>query len=233
MEGLGLSPRKGLDVTLFYPDISSHNSGISLAGVPAVCCKSTQGRGYLNPDYARAKADAEANGVFFFAYHFLEQGNAAAQAAWCYKNTGNTPLMLDFEPWPAGNSFPTLLDAAAFVAAYRDLGGIIHLIYFPHWYWQNLGSPCLNHMAANGLYLVSSNYPGFYSDSGPGWAPYGGMAPAIWQYTSSQRFGGQLVDFNAFKGTLADLKSVVTTGDLIAPKVKLAVTPASGLAPLR
>ena len=62
--------------------------------------------------------------------------------------------------------------------------------------------------------LVSSNYT-HYSDSGPGWAPYGGMTPVIWQYTDSGTLNGvEPVDFNAYRGTVADFESQVTTGAL-------------------
>lgn len=193
-------------MTLFYPDISGFNSGISLAGASAVCCKVTESTWYLNPDYARAKADAAAHGVFFFAYHFLVAGNGAAQAQWCFQHAGKTPVMLDVEN--EGSSNPTPADVLDFMLEFTKLGGIVHLVYLPHWYWHNnLGSPDLTPLETNGLHLVSSNYT-TYSDTGPGWAPYGGVTPAIWQYTDAQPFNGQNLDFNAFRGTLAELEAM-------------------------
>lgn len=220
-------------MTIFYPDISSFQAGISLKTALAVACKVTQGFTYVNPDYNRARMNAAANGTFFFAYHFLTQGNAAAQALWCHDHTGSTPLMVDFEP--TTGSRPSLIDCLAFIDAYRKLGGVVHLVYLPHWYWQQLGSPSLSALASLGVNLVSSQYTG-YGNNGPGWAPYGGMTPIVWQYSDSIRFNGFNVDFNAFKGsgsndiakTLAEFKSVVLTGKMPAPPVPKPSTDQSG-----
>jgi glycosyl hydrolase family 25/putative peptidoglycan binding protein len=193
-------------VTIFYPDISAYEAGIAISG-PAVCIKATEGTGWLNQDYAPAMARAKAAGTFAFAYHFLHAGNAAAQAAWCHQHAGSTPLMIDWEP--ATGSSPSVADATGFTDAYRALGGTVHLAYFPHWYWHDyLGSPPLSLIASRGLHLVSSDYTS-YSDGGPGWAPYGGMTPAVWQYTDAQQYGGQPCDFNAWKGTLAEFEALV------------------------
>jgi hypothetical protein len=216
-------------VTIYYPDISDYQAGIGLKGALAAAVKATEGTDYLNPDYARAKSDAAANGAFFFAYHFLHQGSAAAQAAWSYGNVGKTPLMLDVEV--TGTSTPSVADTTAFVDAYRKLGGIVHLTYLPHWYWQaNLGSPSLAPLSTRGLLLVSSSYTTYTdADSGIGWQPYGGMTPIVWQYTDALVFNGIPVDFNAFRGSyagkqdpaslaaaLAEFRSLVSTGSLHA-----------------
>ena len=41
-------------MTIYYPDISSYNTGVSLNGAPAVCIKVTEGTSYVNPDYSPA-----------------------------------------------------------------------------------------------------------------------------------------------------------------------------------
>lgn len=194
-------------MTLFYPDISGYNRGVSTKGAPAVCAKATEGDYYISPDYERAKADAAKNGVFFFAYHFLVKGRGAAQADYCFKVVGKTPLMLDVETSLNG-SMPGPNDVLDFMLEFTKLGGVVHLVYLPHWYWRDLGSPDLTPLKTNGLHLVSSDYTA-YSDTGPGWDGYGGIAPDIWQYTSSQPFNGYNLDFNAFRGTLAELKMMV------------------------
>jgi hypothetical protein len=198
-------------VAVFYPDISGYQNGISLRGALAVACKVTEGTHYFNPDYNRARGNAARNGVFFFAYHFLSAGNAAAQAAWCYNHAGKTPLMLDFES--SGSSHPRMADAIGFIDAYRRMGGIIHLVYLPHWYWAQIGAPLLSPLRDRGMLLVSSQYTA-YSDNGPGWQPYGGMTPVVWQYANNIPFNGFRVDFNCYKGTLAELKSLAATGHL-------------------
>jgi hypothetical protein len=198
-------------MTIRFPDISGHQAGIPLDGGGAVIVKATEGTGYTNPDYVPAKARAASAGAFLIAYHFLHAGGAAAQAAHCHAVAGSVPLMLDMEEALPDGGLPTVPDAVAFTDAYRKLGGVIHLLYLPHWYWQRIGSPPLAPLADRGLSLVSSNYTG-YSDDGPGWASYGGMTPAIWQYTSSATFNGwHPIDMNAFKGT-TDMLITLATG---------------------
>lgn len=148
------------------------------------------------------------------AYHFLHHGAGAKQAEWCFMNVGpNTPLMLDVEP--TAGSAPNLGDIADFVAEYRKLGGTVHLLYLPHWYWQELGSPSLKALADADFRLVSSDYV-TYSADGPGWEGYGGASPAVWQFSDATRFNGFECDFNAYRGTLAQLKSIARTGHLPA-----------------
>lgn len=203
-------------MTLFYPDIASYQAGINLNGTVAVCGKSTEGTTYFNPYYNAFKSEAASHGAYFFSYHFLRQGNASAQADYCFSKIGATPLMLDVES--TGSSTPGINDVTAFVDRFRNIGGKVWLVYLPKWYWQSIGSPSLNPLISRGLLLVSSNYPsGGYSENGPGWASYGGMTPLVWQYTASQNLNGYAVDYNAFKGDLDDFKSYVETGAPVPP----------------
>jgi len=127
--------------------------------------------------------------------------------------------MIDFEPEynPDGTiaSAPQVSDAVDFINQYRALGGKTYLLYLPHWYWAgNLGQASLAPVIDLGMLLVSSEYT-TYSDTGPGWAPYGGMTPVIWQYTSTGTLNGvSNVDMNAYKNTLADFQAQATTGAL-------------------
>jgi hypothetical protein len=215
-------------MTIFYPDISGYQGNIDLAGVPACCAKATEGTSFASPAYAEQKAEAARSGVFFFAYHFLRHGEPRTQAMWCRGKTAGVPLMLDFEP--SGASAPTLADAAAFTSAFRGAGGVCNLVYLPHWYWQQIGSPDLKPLRDLGMLLVSSAYPGGYpGDHGSGWNAYGGMSPVIWQYTSSQALHGQRVDYNAYRGTLPELESLVRTGKLPGAKPGVPVMPVSVL----
>ena len=193
------------DVTTFYPDIYSGQAGINLAGALAVCAKATQGTNYRNPAYPKFKSDAHQAGAVFFAYHFLTQGNADSQAKAYFSYAGDTPCMIDMEP--TTGSRPTIADCAEFIHALRQLGGTTHLMYLPHWYWQQIGSPSLQPFIDLGMHLVSSNYTA-YTANGPGWEPYGGMTPAIWQFSSSIPFGGFKIDFNAFKGNAVELMNL-------------------------
>ncbi len=196
-------------MTLHFPDVSGYQAGISFAGALVAMVKATEGTGYVSPDYAAAKGRAKAAGAFLCAYHFLHAGNGAGQADHAHAIAGGTPLMLDMEL--EGTSKPGVADAVAFIDRYRALGGTCWLLYLPHWYWEQIGSPSLAPLISRGMLLVSSDYTA-YSDTGPGWNAYGGMPVTVWQYTSSAAFNGRSVDFNAFKGTLPEFISLVTTG---------------------
>jgi peptidoglycan hydrolase-like protein with peptidoglycan-binding domain len=205
-------------MTIFYPDVSSFQTGISFAGCVIAMAKATEGTGYTNPDYASAKVRAANAGAFFCAYHFLHAGNGVGQASHAFSVVGSdVPLMIDFEPEYNANgtiaSAPQVTDAVDFINEYRSLGGTTYMLYLPHWYWQgNLGQPSLASVINLGMLLVSSDYT-TYSDTGPGWAPYGGMTPVIGQYTSTATLNGvSNVDMNAYKGTLADFRAQVTGG---------------------
>ena len=219
-------------MTIFYPDVSEFQDDMSLAGVQFVCARCSQGITFKDPDFGYYEAEATTVGAFFTAYHFLMAADAAtSQAQTAFAQTGTAiPLMLDFEPTTGSN--PTIADAVAFVKAFRALGGVCWFIYLPEWYWVDLGSPSLAPLAELGLMVVSSNYPASgYSDSGPGWAAYGGITPTCWQYTDDQVLNGIPVDYDAFKGTLGELESLWLTGTL-TPAVKLALSPTSGDVPL-
>ena len=82
------------------------------------------------------------------------------------------------------------------------------LLYLPQWYWQQIGSPDLRPFGASGVHLVSSNYTS-YSDNGPGWAPYGGVTPLVWQYTDAHAINGFKVDHNAVKVPLSQFLSLI------------------------
>lgn len=195
---------------------------------------------------------------FFSYHFLESSSSASSQAALCYSIVKNTPLMLDFEPinglgnprgarlgsshrlrpriWPAahrfigkliGGSFPSVAQAVAFVDAFRGLGGTCNALYLPKWYWQQLGSPSLAPFIDRKMVLVSSSYT-LYTDSGPGWQPYGGMAPSIWQYTDNFNLNGTTCDFNAFKGTLDELKCVISGQPKPPPPPPLVRTVASG-----
>lgn len=191
-------------MTIFFPDISSYEHGLTIQpGTVAVIAKATEGTYYRDAEYESFKAQATRVGAIFSAYHFLKAGNASAQANYCYAMVGSTPVMLDVET--EGASKPTVTDCAAFIARMRQLGGRVWGAYFPRWYWEQVGGD----LGSLGVAIVSSAYTA-YSETGIGWQPYGGAAPAIWQYTDAQSYGGQTVDFNAYRSSVAQLAALIT-----------------------
>lgn len=206
--------------TIFGPDISSYQSGLALARLADaafVIAKTTEGTYYTDADYQAWRGQAAQLGRPFIWYHFLSGEPAAAQAAHTAANVGDhtLPGMLDFEP--AGNFRPTLDQAVAYIDAARGAGLNLRLVYLPHWYWQELGSPDLAAFRARGLSLVSSAYPGgtgsvahlYPGDGAAGWQSYGGMTPLIYQFTNQASDGGMPLDYNAFRGTVAQLTAAL------------------------
>ncbi|HWB34596.1 MAG TPA: GH25 family lysozyme [Rugosimonospora sp.] len=193
---------------LVFPDLSHHRPGVNLAGAPAVMTKATEGASFVDPTFGDYKAAAAALGILFGGFHWVDTADLSAQARNAVGVMGRVPAMWDCEA--DGATVPRILDLTT---RYRALGGVVHLCYLPHWWWaDHLGSPDLRPLAAAGLALVSSNYPaGGYSDTGPGWAPYGGVMPAIWQFTDAGTFGGRLdVDLNAYRGSIDELRQLWT-----------------------
>ncbi len=186
-------------MTIQFPDRSNHDGQLPAAGLVALVAKATESTNFYDSTYDWNRSRATALGIPFCAYHFLHNHDVPAQAAWAFQHVGSTPLMLDWETTTSGEK-PDIAAATAFIGAYRALGGVLHLAYLPRWYWQQIGSPDLRPLAAMGISIVSSNYTS-YSDTGPGWAPYGGVTPAIWQYSGTP-------DWNAYRGTPEQLRAL-------------------------
>lgn len=208
-------------MTIFGPDISSYQHGLNLAKLGSasfVLAKATEGTYYTDADYEGWRLQAAALRKPFIWYHFLSGETAAAQAAHTLAKVGDKSLpgMLDFEP--AGSFHPTLAQAIGYVDAAHAAGLNLRLVYLPHWYWQQLGSPDLGGLRDRGLQLVSSAYPGgsgsptaiYPGDGAAGWAGYGRMYPLLYQFTNQASDGGQPLDYNAFRGTPTDLAKALS-----------------------
>lgn len=205
-------------MTIFGPDISSYQHGLNIAALtdPFVLVKITEGTYYRDPDWPRFRDAVRAAGKILVGYHFVTGEDPARQvttlASWI--GDRSIPVMWDFEP--TGSSRPDLPRLLAVDAAARAAGLRPRLAYFPRWYWQQLGSPDLSPLNSRGLGVVSSNYPNpsipdpvrDYAadggDRGPGWASYGGITPLLWQFTDAG-VEQQKMDFNAFRGSVAEL----------------------------
>jgi len=182
-------------MTIKFHDVSHYQGNYHPNG-PTIA-KATEGSTYTDAAYKNNRDRTLAGGWPFAAYHYLRPGNVKAQAVHCHNVVGQVPCMLDVERSTAGNASYT--DVLTFIDEYRRLGGVMYLVYLPHWYWQGTWhSPNLQKLKDRKMSLISSNYT-TYSDSGPGWSSYGGMSPKIWQFTSTP------IDTNAFKGTQAAL----------------------------
>lgn len=195
-------------MVVHFPDVSHYQLGLDLRGAPLVIAKATQGSSFTDWGYVEFKAQAASLGIPFAAYHWVDASPVGQQALHCFDVVGrDVPVMWDAEA--PGSTVERLVQLTG---ALRRLGGNPRLVYLPHWWWQgHIGSPDLRPLADLGLSLISSAYPREgYTDHGEGWEPYGGMAPAIWQYTNARPFNGRRVDFNAYRGSLDQLVALLT-----------------------
>lgn len=191
----------------FFPDVSGYQGGLKIQpGTFAVLAKATEGSTFTDGWYSNFKVQAAQHGAVFGAYHFM-WGSTQAEVKHVHSVVGSTPLMLDVE----NPSVPLSVgQVVALVRMYRALGGVCNLAYIPRWYWQGtMDSPSLVPLEQLDVHIVSSNYTA-YSDNGPGWASYGGVAPVQWQYTDALPYDGMPVDFNAFKGTPDQYRALLT-----------------------
>lgn len=205
-------------MTIFGPDVSSYEAGLNIAALvdPFVIAKVTEGTYYRDADWPTFRDAARRAGKLLVGYHFVTGEDPHAQAANLAAWIGDKsiPVMLDFEP--TGTSHPTHAQQLAVADAVKAAGMRVKLSYTPRWYWQQLGSPDLTGLTARGIGVVSSAYPNTSitdpprdygadgGDTGPGWASYGGITPLLWQFTDAG-VEQQRMDFNAFRGTVADL----------------------------
>ena len=197
-------------MTILFPDVSHYQVGLRLtAAANAVIAKATEGTSFVDSSYLDFKNQAAALNIPFCAYHWVNTADLTDQAVHARRIAGTTPMMWDAEA--PGATVPRLVELTA---RYRSLGGVVHLVYLPRWWWaDHLGSPDLTPLVDAGLSLVSSNYPATgYAPNGRGWDAYGGMTPVQWQYTNARAFGGRLIDFNAFKGSAAEWAALITGG---------------------
>jgi hypothetical protein len=219
-------------VTIYGPDISSYQHGLDLAKLASasfVLAKVTQGTYYTDADYPVWRRQAQAAAKPFGWYHFLTNENVQLQAAHTRQCVGDLTLpgMLDVEP---ANSYnPTWAQTLAYIDAAHAASLNLRLCYLPRWYWEQMGSPDLSALASRKVSLVASSYPGgagtasqvYPGDGAAGWGSYGGMTPVLYQFTNQAVDGGQRIDYNAYRGSVAELTALLNGDDDVNPQDKL------------
>lgn len=200
-------------MTTFGIDISRYQADINLAAVSDgptefVIAKATEGMSWVDPEYARFRAGAEAHGFLFAAYHFLRgDSDPRAQAENVKNVVGNTkvPVVIDIER-TNGAPQPRMSTVRAFKTAAEALGVVVSpLLYFPQWYWVEVDRPDVTgwDIWQSAYGANDGTYPGDLDDS---WKSHGTVAEML-QFTSQGRVHGypRDIDRNAFRGTREDL----------------------------
>lgn len=209
------------DPITWLVDISHWQGNIDIAriareGYAACVCKATEGRTYTDPTFTRNTKAAKKAGMIPGAYHYLRDGDGAAQARHFHqqvKRAGGPNgwlIQLDCEADGYGP------EMTAWAKQWNRLSNNHpFLIYSGAWWWPRTRG----FRGANLTpYLWQSHY---VSGTGTGshlyskvpaawWKPgYGGWNEAtILQFSSSGSVAGQKIDVNAYRGTLAQLKKL-------------------------
>jgi GH25 family lysozyme M1 (1,4-beta-N-acetylmuramidase) len=184
--------------------------------------KATEGSTVRHQDLGPMLTHARDAGIpFLGAYHVVRSGpSILSQVAWFLKTLDAVVpwwrthprffLQVDLEKWsydqvPAsvGKAFAAALVATRTkpvitYASRGQYGDTLTGIVTPLW---NATYPSSRAAPYRDL------YPG---DKGPGWVPYSGQTPVMWQYSSAATIGTQpRCDANAFRGDLAAFTTLI------------------------
>jgi GH25 family lysozyme M1 (1,4-beta-N-acetylmuramidase) len=205
-------------------DISHWQGDLNIAqvareGYSACVCKATEGSTYVDPTFDRNIAAIKKAGMIPGAYHFIRDGDGAAQARHFYDRVHRLGgpngwlIQLDCESDGYGT------EMTAWASQWRKLtGNHPFLIYSGSWWW-----PRTNGFRGAALtpYLWHSHYvagTGYGSElyrkvPASSWTPgYGGWPKAtILQFSSTGKVAGKPLDVNAFRGTVEQLRALTRT----------------------
>lgn len=209
-------------MTLFGIDVSNHQGNFDFAaakgeGFAFATHKITEGTGYRDPYWPRARLEMERNFPGRWGGYVFCRTNTdpTREALLLREHAGsiNFPLQVDYEDTVNGGSVDDLLRR---IDAYRAVGFDRFLpVYLPRWFWESrMGRAPLDRLPVGiwnsdyvgGRDYASRLYPG--DEWAParggaqrgGWADMGGKPVEILQFTESANVAGQFIDANAFRG---------------------------------
>lgn len=149
----------GLDVAAFQS--STVPSSTPFDNKPVTFCfiKATQGTSYINPRMAAQAASARAKGQIVGFYHFLEKGNATAQAEYFVEHAASVEgdlLAIDWETNPATSTYPSNADKDQAIRAVQTLRpGHRVLLYCNTSFWKGIDTTAF---AGDGLWIATAGY---------------------------------------------------------------------------
>ena len=156
--------------------------------------KATEGTGFRDPDYARNRAQAHADGLTVGAYHYLHPSEPGAAQAHCFLGYADPKpgelVMVDVETDDGLGPSPTSACAADFAATVHHATGAWPVAYTMQSYAE--GGYC----ASLGLcpsFIANPSHVQLPSPIGP------------WHLVSFEQTGQRSVDVDVFYGDLAEL----------------------------
>jgi len=200
---------------------------ISAEGFDFMAVKLSEGRGTFDSlDWIRR---GKACGLLCLGYHYLRPGDEPGQAAVFAGQLAKAgvPGMLDAEALTTDGKGATLTVSGIhrFLDECANRGAKVPLLYLPRWYWQRMGSPDLSGLPA----LWASGYVNgtghafeLYEAVTPSkWAPYGGLAVEVLQFSDKATVAGREIDVNHYRGSRAEFAALIGAsqkrGDLDMP----------------
>jgi len=195
-------------------DLSHHNNSADFnaaqsSGILGVFHKGSQGLSFVDPLYARRKADALKAGLLWGAYHFGDGSDGVQQADYFLKAVGDRSgmlLVLDFEANPTGPSM-SIEEARAFVTHIQAVTGVWPGFYCGHYFKETLGATSDPVLSNCWLWLAQYGPTPVVPPTWSGWT--------FWQYTDGANGpqphsvpGIGLCDRDQFNGTQDDLKGL-------------------------
>lgn len=206
-------------MTIFGIDISRYQTGINLAkvkqeGFDFCIAKCTEKASVVNLDYHRQRIQAINADMLFACYHFLRHHTTASissQVSWLKKNIGDTriPVAVDSELSSADGKRPTDQDVKDFITLARKAGLKVTMLYMAGATF--LPSGCIKWHAHYGNQprgYASEIYEKLGGDDSDHWKT--SIPTTLWQFSQYAKLSSwsSLVDANAYRGTLAQLKAL-------------------------
>ena len=205
-------------------DISHWQGNIDVAriareGYAACVCKATEGTTYTDPTFARNTAAAKKARMIPGAYHYLRDGDGAAQARHFHRQVSRQGgpsgwlIQLDCEADGYGP------EMTAWAKEWRRLtNGHPFLIYSGAWWWPRTrgfrGAGLTPHLWASRYVSGTDTGSKLYQRVPDSWwrPGYGGWEQAtILQFSSTGKVAGKRIDVNAFRGTRQQLAALTVT----------------------
>lgn len=217
-------------MTLFIPDISHHQAGISISrlkseGSAALIARVGQAAGRRRSgqqygttrdrEWSRHRDAARSVGLPLVAYWYVGNLVSAADNAAIAKSwVGDTsiPWMIDHEDASGDIAF-----YHAVLQAFANAGLRVVLGYIPKWYYDAVGGGSLwpGPPIVNSRYSIRNGtaqqiYDAAGGDKGNGWIDFGNQKTVLWQFTNKASMAGMNIDMSAYKGTHDELMALIS-----------------------
>lgn len=178
-----------------YQDVQSF-AEVKAAGIVGVIIKATEGVTYVDPDYARHRAEAEDAGLAVATYHYLHHGSIAEQVDHYLKTVDPDPgerLCIDYE-----DAALSLDDLRQAIRAIRKADETLQVtVYSGHLLKEQLGSGYDEELATTSLWVAQ-----YTTAAAPTWPQGTWPVWTLWQFTDRANVAGieSLVDGDRFNG---------------------------------